>query len=271
MLQTLTLASLSLTMASAMVVQPPALLPLGLKLRSASGAQDFCFPPFSTVTVRIPAGGNMGPGNSSVIMTEQVWTAPDAIRFNPNYSARPFGGGTLPPGFSSPPSLNVLQNFTSQLQWMWYNYEGRDTCSKQQLSQAAGALCIGADLSLNSTRIVGGRPVCAYSLAPPIRLHLVPRLPSSPPHHPTQTLSFPTDSWVGYTPASGFNDACWHELLIGSYESSDPAAWLSATSQCVATAGRAWPEYSIQQIAFSDFSDAPFAPEVFALPSYCEQ
>lgn len=78
MLQTLVLASV----ASAMVIQPPA-LPLGLKLRSGAGAgvQNFCFPPYSTATVRIPAGGNMGPGNSSVMMTEQFWTAPDALRF----------------------------------------------------------------------------------------------------------------------------------------------------------------------------------------------
>ena len=175
MLQTLVLASV----ASAMVIQPPA-LPLGLKVRSGAGAgaQNFCFPAYSTVTVRIPAGGNMGPGNSSVMMTEQVWTTPEAIRFNPNYSAQPFGGGALPAGFSSPQSLNVLQNFTSKLQWMWYNFEGRDICSKTALSQPAGAVCIGANLALNSTRIVGGRPVCACN-----SLALVP-FPSPSPSHP---------------------------------------------------------------------------------------
>lgn len=202
-------------------------LPYPLRQVTASvGApgEDFCFPPFSSFTVRILPSD----GNSSVVISQQIFLGADQRKTIVKYLATPFGGGTPPGGGPDGGVFNVLDNATDT--WQWYSVNGAVKCDKFPGGANANAICIGADLKLNSTRIIGGRQ--AYS-------------------------------WVGFEQRSP-SVACWDELLISSVESMDPSQWLGSTAQCVGDS-----RASVESLEFSDYSTAPFSPDTFALPSYC--
>lgn len=110
---------------------------------------------------------------------------------------------------------------------------GEIACSKFT-NTSPSALCVGVSLTLNSTRIVGGTP---------------------------------TYSWVGFDKQS--DGGCWYSLLINSAESTDPARWLSSTTQCTQVDSEGYPFGFVQTVAFSDFSTEPFAPGIFDLPDSC--
>ncbi len=169
--------------------------------------------------------------------TAELWTAPDLLRADVDYSSAPFPG-PVPQGFG-PGSSSFLQNFTSGEAWSWVTLAGQTFCQKNAFS-GTSAVCIGANLALNGSHIAGGSPVY---------------------------------SWVGFEPASADNQGdCWHELLINSVEETDPARWLSATSQCTRPAAKGgYPRYSVEAISFWDFSTEPFPPSVFELPKECQQ
>ena len=160
----------------------------------------------------------------------ELWTAPDVLRASIDYSITPFPGGGTPPSGSYPPvPVNSLTNFSSDESWSWIEVLGQVSCSKGK-AVGNGALCVGANLSFNSTKVAGGQPVY---------------------------------SWVGYE-ETPYNQACWHELLINSKEATDPARWLQATSQCTSRS------YSdVTTLTFFDYSAAPFPPGIFDLPSAC--
>lgn len=183
------------------------------------------FPPYSFVSLR----ATTGDANSSFLITENVWVAPTAFRFTLSASPTPFGADA-PLGYP----INVLDDATSRKSYSWSKPPGQPIqCTSRPLDATdPTALCIGGDLSLNSTRVIGGRPAAA---------------------------------WVGFSDERT-DGACWHELLIASAESADPAAWLSVTSQCKDGPRGA----SVQVLSFSDFSTAPFDPSVFVLPKECK-
>lgn len=198
---------------------------------NSSAPEDFCFPPFSRVTLRI-AGLST---NSSALTTETIFIAPNALRATVTVSPTPFGGDA-----PAPYPVNILNDDAARASWQWYRAPGAPavTCNKSPLSPAdSSSICIGGDLSLNSTRVVGGRVA---------------------------------SSWVGFSDEPEKDGACWHELLIASPESADPAAWVSVTSQCEkAAAGKLPRSASVQTLQFSDFSIAPFPPGTFDLPKEC--
>jgi hypothetical protein len=188
-------------------------------------------PPRQTVTVRVVPSN----GNSSTIVTQQIWLAPDLLRANVDFSDAPF---PLPvPGRTS--ASSYLQNATSGESWSWVSYAGQTFCNKDAGSSSGGALCVGGNLALNSSRVMGGSQVF---------------------------------SWVGFQEESADNNGrCWNELLINSEEETDPARWLSSTSQCTRTAKGAYDRQSVESVSFSDFSTAPFPPGTFDLPKECPQ
>jgi len=198
----------------------------GLRSKSAVGApEDFCFPPLSSVTIRV----NNGETNSSLLLTESIWTAPSALRATLTVSPTPFGADA-----PAPYPVNILNDEATRTSWQWYTYPGAGViCDKRAMDATdSTSVCVGGDLSLNSTRVVGGRPA---------------------------------NAWVGFSDDPARDGACWHELLVASAESADPAAWVSLTSQCVKASGN-----HVQNMEFSDFSNAPFDPAVFQLPKECK-
>lgn len=175
-------------------------------------------------------------GNSSTIVTQKIWLAPDLLRANVDFSDAPF---PLPvDGRTS--SSSYLQNATSGESWSWVSYAGQTFCNKDAGSASGGALCVGGNLALNSSRVIGGAPVY---------------------------------SWVGFQEESADNGgACWNELLINSEEETDPARWLSSTSQCTRAAVKGgYERRSVESVSFSDFSTEPFPPNTFDLPKECPQ
>ncbi len=177
-----------------------------------------------------------------MVALETIWTAPDLMRADIAYSSAPFAGGPLPPGFQGPKALSFLSNYTASppVQWIWQELEGKIYCNKGGVGPGGADICIGANLQYNSTRVYGGKPVY---------------------------------SWVGYEPSDARNGQrdCWHELQINSVESTDPARWLGALSQCTSrpAPGQGYPQASVQSIQMFDFSTAPFPPGTFDLPAEC--
>ena len=170
-----------------------------------------------------------GDANSSSLLTEALWIAPSALRATISVSPTPFGGDVPPPY-----PVQILNDDTTRTAWQWYKLPGQPlVCSKRAMDASdSSSICVGGDLSLNSTRVVGGRPAGA---------------------------------WVGFSDEPDRDGACWHELLVASAESADPAAWVSVTSQCEKAGGK-----RVQVLEFSDFSAAPFDPAIFQLPKECK-
>lgn len=125
--------------------------------------------------------------------------------------------------------INVLSNFATDEEWQWYNIDGKPLCTKGK-PQGSASLCIASNLSLNSSSVLGGRTVYR---------------------------------WVG--PDDVVQDG-WVSLTVGSAESTDPAQWLERTEQGC-TIGNNVCSTNVFQLY--DYSDAPFAPDTFALPSEC--
>ena len=168
----------------------------------------------------------------------ELWTAPGLLRAFVDYSQTPFPGGGVPPNGNAPPvPMNILFNYSSNESWQWFTVLGQETCYKGTASGGNAAVCVGADLSLNTTKVAGGQPVY---------------------------------SWVGYEePKAPSTRACWHELLINSKEATDPARWLQATSQCSQEGPGGYPASSVETITFFGYSAEPFPPNIFDLPPAC--
>ncbi len=179
--------------------------------------------------------------NTCLPHTTEIWTTPELFRADVFYSGTPFAGGPTPPGWIGPTEFGILRNTTSGETWQWYPLPGtgQTYCSKGT-DNSPSALCIGGDLTLNATHTVGG---------------------------------IPSYTWVGFEDRGPEQEACWHSLLINSKEATDPARWVSATSQCVSQKGSGglYPSSNVQTLAFSDFSTEPFAPGVFDLPAACQK
>ncbi len=154
------------------------------------------------------------------------------------YSGTPFPGGPLPPTFNGPTEFGSLFNVTSHESWQWFPIPGTGElqCIKGTVSSDSTAVCIGGDLSLNATRTVGG---------------------------------VPSYLWVGFEDGGVGREACWSSLLINSVEATDPARWVSATSQCTQTYSGGFPSAYYQTLSLFDFSSEPFGPGVFDLPAAC--
>ena len=169
-----------------------------------------------------------------LVPSAELWTAPGLLRTAFDYSDTPFPGGT-PNGYP-PVTTNILFNYSSNESWQWFTVLGQVSCYKGTAG-GTDAVCVGANLSLNSTKVAGGQPVY---------------------------------SWVGFEEAKPDNpQACWHELLINSKEATDPARWLQATSQCTRQGQGGYPTSDILSLTFFDYSTAPFPPGIFDLPSAC--
>lgn len=174
--------------------------------------------------------------NSSVMVQETVYIAPNALRAHIEYSGTPFGG-SLPPGFPSPANIDSFNDYAKGFQWIWFEQpDSQVYCNKSPLkpSEQPG-VCVGPNLSLNSTRTFGGKP---------------------------------TYSWVGPSTDTDVDKVanCWSGLWVNSVESTDPAAWLFLTQQCVVEGSA---DAYQQAIHFFDYSTEPFAPNTFKLPAEC--
>jgi len=228
-------------MAAAAFQLPPLNRPSALLFPRAA-PQDFCFPPFSTVTLRAPYEFDDGNGspialNTSVFVFEQLWFGDGQVKLQIQWSGAPFEGGPVPPntpGIPGPLVVNMLQDTVAGASWTWFNYLGQNYCEKNT-GRFDDAVCIGGGLSLNSTRTVGGRPMYSY---------------------------------VGYDPRNQQDGACWYSVSTTADDASDPAGWSEQTAQCINTVGLA---QTLRVLAFSDYSTEPFNPNTFVLPPYCKK
>lgn len=168
-------------------ITPPS-LPRVFKRREVN-ADNFCFPPYSTFSLRT---SNIGL-NKSVFIFEQLWVSPSMDRIQFSNSLAPFDG--VEPDENDLMAGNFLNDYARGVSYVWGNYRGSDVCQKGVPSPGGSAICIGGGLTRNTTRIQGRRPVT---------------------------------SWVGQDDES----QCWHSVMVEGGEATDPAQWLSTTSQC---------------------------------------
>jgi hypothetical protein len=143
-------------------------------------------------------------------------------------------GTAFPGGATDYPiaEQNQLLNTATAESWVWYQIEGKDECIKQAIPRDPFFLCIGANLTLQGSFTLGSRTAFR---------------------------------WVGQSQDKTVTTA---SLTVGSAESTDPAEWIEFTEQGTAEQGGVKFARSTQLF---DFSDAPFPPATFSLPSFCEK